>query len=465
MPDVIELQNRLSKAQYYAAQQDYKNYLFESLMSDCDANLDELLCLYNTIYALTDQLNAQDYGDVTLKLYNKLLDLTGLEDYSLTVDAKFEHLGITKIFVVNGLNITGPIEPLKFLRGNAAGTALEFYSIQPQGGTSGSYQLWNAIAAANNQYDFNIFVSHQAKIWRSLIDNNLTEPSLTAITFWEAQSVESLVNAVLLENVTSNIASGATPAGTLFNIGMSFTEYVKLKEITTYYPILTSPIFSIANDQVSLLKIASVVNVGLTFNFNKGGIVLQGVFQNFRAGAATTFNLNGIVQAGNVLTVLNHAVTRGINNFLGLVNYGIGSQPKDSNNADFNTPLAAGTSATQTTSFEGVYPLFGSTVSITVATEQALVSMITGNNIQVNLVAESGGNKQFFEIPDAWLTARPLVQINYFNTVSNQFDTANKLTDFTITSVNKTIQGVLTGYKKYTYNGSDRANVLIRLIF
>src|SRR5690606_15991849 len=118
--------------------------------------------------------------------------------------------------------------------------------------------------------------------------------------------------------------------------------------------------------------------------------------------------------------------------FSGTVTYLTGPQPKDSSGADYQTGLAGGTSPVQTASFEGVYPLFATTSSITALTKQALYSMLSGNNIELNLTAETGGNKQKFEVPAAWINSRPLTAVQYFNTVSNQYDTSNKFSDFAV---------------------------------
>ena len=77
------------------------------------------------------------------------------------------------------------------------------------------------------------------------------------------------------------------------------------------------------------------------------------------------------------------------------------------------------------TSFEGVYPLFATTSNITTLTQQTLVSMLTGNNISMTLVAETGGNKQKFEIPTAWTgapTNKPLLGILTYNSVSGNYE-------------------------------------------
>ena len=95
--------------------------------------------------------------------------------------------------------------------------------------------------------------------------------------------------------------------------------------------------------------------------------------------------------------------------------------------------------------------------------------MLTGNNIVLNMVAETGGNKQSFEIATDWLAVRPLVGIQTFNTVSSTWEyqggSANtSLTYWTVTDVTETIKGNTVNYKKFTYNGTDRSATQIKII-
>ena len=104
-------------------------------------------------------------------------------------------------------------------------------------------------------------------------------------------------------------------------------------------------------------------------------------------------------------------------------------------------------------------------------TKQSLQDMSTANNIQINLVSDSGGYKQTFEIPCAWLGAptRPLVGVCQFNTVSwweyPDGSAGTSLCLWTCSSANETVQGNSIGYCQYTYNGVDRSAVCIKLVF
>lgn len=302
---------------------------------------------------------------------------------------------------------------------------------------------------------------------RSVKGSELTEAEMDGnLTFLNDQSL-------VKTPVVSSVSIGAISAGDTISLNTTLNQFIEQLLVTTYNPTLTGPSFSLANNAGSLRRIGSVINVLLTFTFNRGSILGANnptvwdplVLQNFRAGAATSYTINAVTQGTNTLTVVNHTVVSGNNTFTGTVTYATGAQPLDSDGNPHDSPLVGGTSASQSTSFEGVYPIFATTSSIGTLSEQGLYSMLSGNNIELTLVAETGGNKQKFELPNSWVSSRPLTKVEYFNTVSNQFDPTNKISDFTETTVSETVEGSSITYKRYTNSSSDRGALKIKLIF
>lgn len=273
--------------------------------------------------------------------------------------------------------------------------------------------------------------------------------------------------------VVSQVSIGGISAGDTVALDTTLQDFVVQLLSKTFEPTITAPSFSVSNDQGSYREINDTVNVGLTFSYNRGSIygnLVLGLwdpaaFQDFRGGAAATYTLNGVPGASNTRTINNHSVTQGLNAFTGTVTYGVGPQPLDSSGNPYDSPYPGGTSPSQSTSFEGVYPIFASTSAITTATKQGLVSMLSGNNIEMTLVSETGGNKQFFEIPTTWIGSRPLTAVYYFNVVSNSFDPTNKISDFTVTNTTETVQGLSVPYKKYTNSSPNRGQIKIKLVF
>ncbi|GGH78101.1 hypothetical protein HNQ91_003950 [Filimonas zeae] len=278
-------------------------------------------------------------------------------------------------------------------------------------------------------------------------------------------------DAYMDQTFTTNIAVGGIAAGTVISSGTRLNTIVRNLLTTVYNPDITAPAFTLSHNATPYRKIDSTVNVLLTFNFDRGNVQSgwSNTSQGARAGDATGYTFmnadnvaySGQPQAGNQYTVNNYTVLQGLNVFKSKVAYVAGIQPLNSNGDSFGSPLAAGESPVQSTSFEGVYPLLGTTAAITTATEQTLVSMLTATGIELNLVAESGGNKQTFWIPAVWLAARSLKSVQYFNTVSNTYDGANKAGDFLASDA--TVGGV--SYKRYVNQTSDRGALKIRLAF
>jgi len=132
-----------------------------------------------------------------------------------------------------------------------------------------------------------------------------------------------------------------------------------------------------------------------------------------------------------------------------------------------NTNFTNAGTKTGSTSLEGVYPIYAATSSTTVLTKQALVSMINGNNLEYTIVAEANPGEHTFALPDVWLISRPLTAVYYFNAVSNQWDTVNKISDWVTTPDTQTIQGAIVNYTKYTKDAALPAagSRKIKLVF
>ena len=196
-------------------------------------------------------------------------------------------------------------------------------------------------------------------------------------------------------------------------------------------------------NQVSLQKIADVIALTGTGSLNKG-IASQYDFYKLDVQEAGQPQLLALHDYGN------YTVISGNQEFKVIITYTL----------DAFLGQAIGTSI-----IEGVYPLFATTVDVQTSTEQNLLSMVNANNIEITLAAETSGDKQFFEIPLAWLTARPLTQVLYYVNRISSFDPLNQISEFTITDVVNIIEGQNVDYKLYTYNGIDRGSILIKLIF
>lgn len=298
--------------------------------------------------------------------------------------------------------------------------------------------------------------------------------------------------------VDDNIISGTTSANTYnllspaaievggINVGYELTGKTTNCIIQDMlYPelcgTLTAPSTSTSLSETGLYEIGcSLTSVVVTSNFDRGSINPQYESASpYRSGEANAYCFSGLQVVGcydstaNSLqqTATNHIVTQGNNTWGTYTFYDEGVQPKSNKGEDFDSPLASGdTSPANTASLVGAYPIFATTSSIDTLTKQTLVNMSTANDVQYTVVTETGGDKQKFQIPCAWLTARPLVGVCVFSTASNSWEypggsAAQSITCWTPSSASQTIQTSSIGYCQYQHNSDDRDSVQIRLVF
>ena len=196
-------------------------------------------------------------------------------------------------------------------------------------------------------------------------------------------------------NVVATTTVGAINAGETVPVGTNIQALTELLLNKTFYPTFVDPTFSLTNNSINSPKeVGSLANIILTFNFNQGkilgkldnGIWNPTMLQDYRAGVATSYLLNGVSSnpaTVNVLTVL------GTNTLNGSVTYGEGAQPKDSKGNLFGSPDGGGTSPIQSTTFKGVYPFFHykSTSPITPEIMQSAIA----NNQATKVIEDSTG--------------------------------------------------------------------------
>jgi hypothetical protein len=281
---------------------------------------------------------------------------------------------------------------------------------------------------------------------------------------------------------------GGIPAGTtVYDLqGDSVTSILSELLFPTQVPTLTGPSNSFTitptTGSASLQEIGALINISSSASLNRGSISPQySAASPFRSGLPNNYDYSGFGLADvssavspNLQTITGYTVVIGNQpNWSSRIYYDAGVQPYDNKGNPFNSPLPAGITGFINRTFEGIYPLFATTSSITTLTKQSLVSMLSGNNIVIAMVAETGGNKQKVEIPTAWTgapTSRPLTGIQTFNTVSSNYEYQGgtaplSLTFWTTSAVNEIVQGNNIAYTRYTYNGTDRSSIQIRLVF
>jgi len=302
----------------------------------------------------------------------------------------------------------------------------------------------------------------------------------------------SLVDKEYVNNVTSgstyNLGSpsvipvGGICAGTILT-GKTAIQLFEELLVPELCGTVTAPSIGIGLSGSGLYEIGCTVSQTVTGTFSRGSISPQYCSVSaFRSGCAISYCFTGTGMPSGFQacasspasqTNPSYIITIGTQSWGVCTCYGAGNTAQGSKGTVYASALPAGCTSAASSSIVGVYPLFGTTSSISTLTAQALQNMSSANNIQINLVSDSSPNKQKFEIPCAWLgspTSRPLVGVCQWNTVSSQWEypggsAGTSLALWSCSAASETVQGNSIGYCLYTYNGVDRSAVCIRLAF
>lgn len=246
--------------------------------------------------------------------------------------------------------------------------------------------------------------------------------------------------------------------------------------------VITEPSISNGLSASGLYEVGCTVSQTVTGTFNRGAINPQYCsISPFRSGCVNAYSFTGTgMPSGWQLTTASpyfvnnpsYVVSAGTQTWGVCARYDEGSPALGSKGTEYCAALPSGITAAASDSIVGVYPLFATCSDITLPLEKIspLYDMATANNIYICVTTESGGNKQKFEIPCAWLSSRPLVGVCQWNTVSSQWEypggsAGSSLNLWCACSVTETIQGNSIGYCQYSHCCSDRDSVCIRLVF
>ena len=292
----------------------------------------------------------------------------------------------------------------------------------------------------------------------------------------------SLIGGVSYENPdpVGETVGGIISGDSFFIGGKTFAETMEAIFYPLAYPTLTNPSSTFVENAAYLQKIGSSISIQFTSTLNRGSISPQyDADSPYRSGFGNSVHYTGtgLIDVGsypsspNIQTVNPYVVLSGVQTWTNYWSYDAGVQPYDSKGFPYDSSLAAGNTSTDSTSLEGVYPLFATTGSIDILAEQGLFSMITENNIELNLVTQPpfSPDKQRFDIPDLWLASRPLQGVETYNTLTSSWEyeggsAFSSLTYWNTSSTTHIINGIVN-YTRYSYNSEDRGASQIRLKF
>jgi hypothetical protein len=271
---------------------------------------------------------------------------------------------------------------------------------------------------------------------------------------WLKSSGVSAADISYTNSNASVISVGGITAGSTFD-ELTFPQMMDLMLYPELFPTLTNPSNTFSLTQAGLQEIGATINLNFSATFSRGTISPAYGTSGYRSGLPSQYGYTGTGLTSNPSSALTdsqsvtgYTVVSGAQSWTSSVTYLGGEQPLSSKGNNYSTPLAPGTTGSTTRTITGVYPTYATTASISTMTAQTLLAH--GSQKDTSMVAESGGDKQSVEFPTVWGTITILQQ---YNTLSSTWDAIN-LATFTVTTINKTINGATVEYKKYTHNGA-----------
>ncbi len=247
----------------------------------------------------------------------------------------------------------------------------------------------------------------------------------------------------LTENLTASVTVGGIKSGTTYQEGTSYETLFKDMLNPTAYPTLTNPSASLTATGDKLLETGATLNVTFTLAFNRGSINPAYGTSGYRAGAATSYTLDGETKSTNTFS---KTITSAKTSYQGSVAYAAGEQPKDSTGANYNSPLPAGSVNSSVVNYEFVDALWANVASITTIAKQALISKSAKQKDFV-FPAQTVANPETFDVPASWT----VTAIQVKNDLSGQYEDA--MSQFAVTNTtHNDAAGNSVAYKRYTFN-------------
>ena len=281
---------------------------------------------------------------------------------------------------------------------------------------------------------------------------------------WDTATSGSL--GIYTSNLASNIEMtedvGGLETGTAVNAltGQSFSQLFDSLLFPTVNPVVHSNNSTNLSDDVSDLQtIGDSINITLNTTANLGQISLNGATQGDFAGAVTAAAITGAsshtpsVGPGDTaidnVSITGHSVTAGNNSWTLTTTFAQGPMPLDSAGNNYPSIRYAGGTRTDSTSFEGVYPIkLGLATGSGNFENRSLISH-GANNIEMSQdYSESSSLRHRIAISNDQIDGRT-VGFQQWNSVASAYaDIA--ASEFISSSTTFTIEGNSVNYTLFT---------------
>jgi hypothetical protein len=271
---------------------------------------------------------------------------------------------------------------------------------------------------------------------------------------------------------TSNLADGITmtedvggmPSGTAVSDLTDVKTYDQLFDtilFPTSYPTASQPSTSLTDNVEPLQTIGATIDMILNTTANLGNISLNGVSQGQYAGNVIAASINGesgpytlgVGPQGNAIDNQpnnNFVVQIGTNSWTLTTTFDDGPMPLDSTGADYPSLQYSSGTKTNSTSFEGVYPIkLGTSLSNNDFENRALLSHGASlNQLTCSQPYNEGAVRHRIGISGAMIAGRT-VGFQQYNPVSGSYADLDA-SEFTSASQTFTIEGMAVNYTVYT---------------
>jgi hypothetical protein len=281
-------------------------------------------------------------------------------------------------------------------------------------------------------------------------------------------SGDAIYSSLLTGSVAMTQDVGGLPSGTtvsaLSNGTKTVSQVLDSLLFPTAYPTYSQPSCSLSDNVSNLQTVGASISITLTTAANRGTINTgwdpgsQGSFAGNVTAAYYSYNsVNTSINVGPGTTAVddvslsNHAVTLGTNSWTLVVTFADGVDPVDSTGAIVTSAAYSTGTKSNSTSFEGVYPIILGT-SAGGFSNRTLVSH-SSNNIEVSQnYNETIPIRHRIKLPDSLINSRTVV-FQQWNSVASAYADLSSA-EFTSNSVTETVEGLSVGYTMYTKSGS-----------
>ena len=290
-------------------------------------------------------------------------------------------------------------------------------------------------------------------------------PSGTSADCWVELEFggDNIYNSNLAGTIAMTEDVGGMPTGTLVSDLSGSQTYDQLFDtilFPTAYPTASQPSTSLSDDVANLQVIGDTIDINLNTTASLGSISLSGANQGPYAGPVTaasisgetSYTLNvgpGDTDIDNQL-ISGYLVNVGFNTWTLTTTFDNGPMPLDSTGADYPSLQYTSGTKTNSTQFEGVYPIqLGTAAGNTSWIERALVSH-TANNITCSQGYDevAGGVRHRIAISDMQIAGRT-VGFQQWNPVAGAYADLDA-SEFTSSAAVFTIMGMAVNYTVFT---------------